>query len=134
MHSLAIIAAAELGSIFYGTDHRKDLFPSWAVKWKENLRWIKTVLPVEPNGFTAAIRKVWEGPIGEPWDRKTTSRAERGSSGGNVRDMRRMPPAQSSGRNAKLLMGVTYMGKGLLLWLLGIPIPIIILLFIFHVI
>jgi len=26
------------------------------------------------------------------------------------------------------------MGKGLLLWLLGIPIPIIILLFIFHVI
>jgi len=26
------------------------------------------------------------------------------------------------------------MGKGILLWLLGIPIPIIILLFIFHVI
>jgi len=30
--------------------------------------------------------------------------------------------------------GETVMGKGILLWLLGIPIPVIILLFVFHVI
>jgi hypothetical protein len=47
--------------------------------------------------------------------------------------MPQMRLAQSSTRNRKF-MGVTCMGKGLLLWLLGIPIPIIILLFIFHVI
>jgi hypothetical protein len=51
--------------------------------------------------------------------------------------MQKMRSARSLAKNRNYSLGITEevdMGRGLLLWLLGIPIPVIILLYLFHVV